>query len=73
MKPSLQVQMGQYPQGMNGSFRTSGPQQERTQVSFFFLVGGILVNTLEDPTSSKITTEEEIEFYVQQFKKSGFR
>lgn len=71
MKPSLQVQMGQYPQGMNGSFRTSGPQQERTQVSFF--VGGILVNTLEDPTISKITTEEEIEFYVQQFKKSGFR
>ncbi|XP_029397204.1 bifunctional epoxide hydrolase 2 [Mus pahari] len=36
-------------------------------------MGGILVNTPEDPKLSKITTEEEIEFYVQQFKKSGFR
>ncbi|XP_031217386.1 bifunctional epoxide hydrolase 2 isoform X2 [Mastomys coucha] len=36
-------------------------------------MGGILVNTPEEPTISKITTEEEIEFYVQQFKKSGFR
>ncbi|GAB1299023.1 Bifunctional epoxide hydrolase 2 [Apodemus speciosus] len=34
---------------------------------------GILVDTPEDPRLSKITTEEEIEFYVQQFKKSGFR
>lgn len=36
-------------------------------------MGGILVNTPEDPRLSKITTEEEIDFYVQQFKKSGFR
>ncbi|KAL1781211.1 bifunctional epoxide hydrolase 2 [Sigmodon hispidus] len=36
-------------------------------------VGGILVNSPENPSLSKITTEEEIEFYVQQFKKSGFR
>lgn len=36
-------------------------------------MGGILVNTPENPTLSKITTEEEIEFYVQQFKKTGFR
>ncbi|XP_035308692.1 bifunctional epoxide hydrolase 2 isoform X2 [Cricetulus griseus] len=35
--------------------------------------GGLLVNTPENPSLSKITTEEEIEFYVQQFKKSGFR
>uniref|UniRef100_A0A8C6RZG8 Bifunctional epoxide hydrolase 2 n=1 Tax=Nannospalax galili TaxID=1026970 RepID=A0A8C6RZG8_NANGA len=36
-------------------------------------MGGLLVNTPEDPGLSKIATEEEIEFYVQQFKKSGFR
>ncbi|XP_051051444.1 bifunctional epoxide hydrolase 2 isoform X2 [Phodopus roborovskii] len=36
-------------------------------------MGGLLVNTPENPSLSKITTEEEIEFYVQQFKKSGFR
>ncbi|OBS68567.1 hypothetical protein A6R68_02888, partial [Neotoma lepida] len=36
-------------------------------------MGGILVNAPENPSLSKITTEEEIEFYVQQFKKSGFR
>lgn len=45
----------------------------RRECRYLFFVGGILVNTLEDPTISKITTEEEIEFYVQQFKKSGFR
>ncbi|XP_052588854.1 bifunctional epoxide hydrolase 2 isoform X1 [Peromyscus californicus insignis] len=36
-------------------------------------LGGILVNSSENPSLSRITTEEEIEFYVQQFKKSGFR
>ncbi|XP_059129422.1 bifunctional epoxide hydrolase 2 [Peromyscus eremicus] len=36
-------------------------------------LGGILVNASENPSLSRITTEEEIEFYVQQFKKSGFR
>lgn len=36
-------------------------------------MGGILVGTPEEPKVSKITTEEEIEYYVQQFKKSGFR
>lgn len=36
-------------------------------------MGGILVGTPEDPKVSKITTEEEIEYYIQQFKKSGFR
>lgn len=55
----------------NGSCRATGPQRERTRVSFS--AGGILVNTPEDPGVSKITTEEEIEFYIQQFKKSGFR
>nr|XP_048277802.1 bifunctional epoxide hydrolase 2 [Myodes glareolus] len=36
-------------------------------------MGGLLVNTPENPSLSKITTEEEIEFYVQQFKKTSFR
>lgn len=35
--------------------------------------GGILVGTEENPSLSKIVTEEDIQFYVQQFKKSGFR
>ncbi|KAK7820702.1 hypothetical protein U0070_026246 [Myodes glareolus] len=36
-------------------------------------MGGLLVNTPENPSLSKITTEEEIKFYVQQFKKTSFR
>ncbi|XP_008047299.2 bifunctional epoxide hydrolase 2 [Carlito syrichta] len=35
--------------------------------------GGLFVKTPEDPGLSKIVTEEEIQFYVQQFKKSSFR
>ncbi|XP_008589597.1 PREDICTED: bifunctional epoxide hydrolase 2 [Galeopterus variegatus] len=35
--------------------------------------GGFLVNMPEEPSLSKMVTEEEIQFYVQQFKKSGFR
>ncbi|XP_005373801.1 PREDICTED: bifunctional epoxide hydrolase 2 [Chinchilla lanigera] len=36
-------------------------------------MGGLFVKTPEDPGLSKMVTEEEIQFYVQQFKKSGFR
>jgi hypothetical protein len=35
--------------------------------------GGLFVKTPKDPGLSKMVTEEEIQFYVQQFKKSGFR
>ncbi|XP_058406445.1 bifunctional epoxide hydrolase 2 isoform X2 [Diceros bicornis minor] len=35
--------------------------------------GGILVRSPEEPTLSSILTEEDLQFYVQQFKKSGFR
>ncbi|XP_072575638.1 bifunctional epoxide hydrolase 2 isoform X2 [Vulpes vulpes] len=35
--------------------------------------GGLLVKTPEEPTLSSIVTEEDIQFYVQQFQKSGFR
>lgn len=35
--------------------------------------GGLFVNTPQQPDLSKMTSEEDIQFYVQQFKKSGFR
>ncbi|XP_004614748.2 bifunctional epoxide hydrolase 2 isoform X2 [Sorex araneus] len=35
--------------------------------------GGLFVKTPQQPSLSRITTEEDIQFYVQQFKKSGFR
>ncbi|XP_077008977.1 bifunctional epoxide hydrolase 2 isoform X2 [Tamandua tetradactyla] len=35
--------------------------------------GGLLVDSPEKPSLSKMVTEEEIQFYVQQFKRSGFR
>ncbi|XP_072652287.1 bifunctional epoxide hydrolase 2 [Canis lupus baileyi] len=35
--------------------------------------GGLLVKTPEEPSLSSIVTEEDIQFYVQQFQKSGFR
>lgn len=34
--------------------------------------GGVLVGTPEDPPLSKIMEEDELQYYVQQFKKSGF-
>uniref|UniRef100_A0ABI7ZI24 AB hydrolase-1 domain-containing protein n=1 Tax=Felis catus TaxID=9685 RepID=A0ABI7ZI24_FELCA len=36
-------------------------------------MGGLFVRTPEEPSLSHIVTEEDIQFYVQQFKKSGFR
>ncbi|XP_049721651.1 bifunctional epoxide hydrolase 2 isoform X2 [Elephas maximus indicus] len=36
-------------------------------------MGGILVQFPDEPSPSTMITEEEIQFYVQQFKKSGFR
>uniref|UniRef100_A0A673TVP7 Bifunctional epoxide hydrolase 2 n=1 Tax=Suricata suricatta TaxID=37032 RepID=A0A673TVP7_SURSU len=35
--------------------------------------GGLFVTTPQEPSLSHIVTEEDIQFYVQQFKKSGFR
>ncbi|XP_004454214.2 bifunctional epoxide hydrolase 2 isoform X2 [Dasypus novemcinctus] len=35
--------------------------------------GGLLVGSPEEPSLSRMVTEEEIQFYVQQFKTSGFR
>lgn len=31
------------------------------------------MSTPGEPSLSKMVTEEDIQFYVQQFKKSGFR
>uniref|UniRef100_A0A8D0N443 AB hydrolase-1 domain-containing protein n=1 Tax=Sus scrofa TaxID=9823 RepID=A0A8D0N443_PIG len=36
-------------------------------------LGGLFVGTPEEPSLSRLVTEEDIQFYVQQFKKSGFR
>ncbi|XP_042790859.1 bifunctional epoxide hydrolase 2 isoform X1 [Panthera leo] len=36
-------------------------------------MGGLFVRTPEEPSLSHIVTKEDIQFYVQQFKKSGFR
>lgn len=35
--------------------------------------GGLFVKVPQQPSLSRIMTEEDIQFYVQQFKKSGFR
>ncbi|EPQ08028.1 Epoxide hydrolase 2 [Myotis brandtii] len=35
--------------------------------------GGLFVKAPKEPSLSRIVTEEDIRFYVQQFKKSGFR
>ncbi|XP_049627384.1 bifunctional epoxide hydrolase 2 [Suncus etruscus] len=35
--------------------------------------GGLFVKVPQKPSLSRIMTEEDIQFYVQQFKKSGFR
>ncbi|KAG8506326.1 Bifunctional epoxide hydrolase 2, partial [Galemys pyrenaicus] len=35
--------------------------------------GGLFVRTPEAPSLSRIVTEEDIQFYVQQFQRSGFR
>ncbi|XP_066197788.1 bifunctional epoxide hydrolase 2 [Saccopteryx leptura] len=36
-------------------------------------MGGLLVTMPKEPSLSRIMTEEDLQFYVQQFKKSGFR
>uniref|UniRef100_A0A452SYI3 Bifunctional epoxide hydrolase 2 n=1 Tax=Ursus maritimus TaxID=29073 RepID=A0A452SYI3_URSMA len=36
-------------------------------------MGGLLVRAPEEPSLSSIVTEEDIQVYVQQFQKSGFR
>ncbi|XP_069340931.1 bifunctional epoxide hydrolase 2 isoform X2 [Eulemur rufifrons] len=36
-------------------------------------MGGLFVKTPDEPSLSRMVTEEEIQFYMQQFKKSGFR
>ncbi|XP_027454596.1 bifunctional epoxide hydrolase 2 isoform X1 [Zalophus californianus] len=36
-------------------------------------MGGLLVRAPEEPSLSRIVTEEDIRVYVQQFQKSGFR
>ena len=35
--------------------------------------GGLLARVPREPSVSKLMPEEDIQYYVQQFKKSGFR
>lgn len=39
----------------------------------FCLSGGLLVGSLDDPPRSAILSESALQYYVQQFTKSGFR
>lgn len=39
----------------------------------WLFAGGLLVRAPEEPSLSSIVTEEDIQVYVQQFQKSGFR
>uniref|UniRef100_A0A8C9J811 Epoxide hydrolase 2 n=1 Tax=Panthera tigris altaica TaxID=74533 RepID=A0A8C9J811_PANTA len=52
-------------------FRAS--DEVRVGADKWLFAGGLFVRTPEEPSLSHIVTEEDIQFYVQQFKKSGFR
>lgn len=49
------------------------PDPEGGRGNKWLFVGGLFVSTPGEPSLSKMVTEEDIQFYVQQFKKSGFR
>ncbi|XP_055283246.1 bifunctional epoxide hydrolase 2 [Moschus berezovskii] len=60
---------------LNRTFKSFFRSSDETfiTVSRVCEMGGLFVNTPEEPTLSKMLTEEDIQFYVQEFKKSGFR
>lgn len=53
--------------------RTSTPGTGGGRGNKWLFAGGLFVGTPEEPSLSRLVTEEDIQFYVQQFKKSGFR
>ena len=63
---------GEVVKGLRG-VGTWTPDPEGGRGNKWLFVGGLFVNTPEEPSLSKMVTEEDIQFYVQQFKKSGFR
>ena len=44
-----------------------------TFIIYLFILGGMFVGLPEDPPPSSLLSKEDMEYYVQQFKKSGFR
>ncbi|XP_045629921.1 bifunctional epoxide hydrolase 2 isoform X1 [Ursus americanus] len=55
------------------SFFRAGDDMAFLSVSKVREMGGLLVRAPEEPSLSSIVTEEDIQVYVQQFQKSGFR
>ncbi|XP_053434361.1 bifunctional epoxide hydrolase 2 isoform X1 [Nycticebus coucang] len=62
-------------QNLNRTFKTFFRATDETILSVQNVCerGGLFVGMSEEPSSSKIITEEDIQVYIQQFKKSGFR
>ncbi|KAB1256123.1 Bifunctional epoxide hydrolase 2 [Camelus dromedarius] len=62
-------------QNLNRTFRSFFRTHDETflTVNKVREVGGLFMNTPEEPSLSRMVTEGDIQFYVQQFKKSGFR
>ncbi|XP_039073312.1 bifunctional epoxide hydrolase 2 isoform X3 [Hyaena hyaena] len=62
-------------QNLNRTFKSffRASDEAFLSVSRVCEMGGLFVRTPQEPSLSRIVTEEDIQFYVQQFKKSGFR
>ncbi|XP_057580088.1 bifunctional epoxide hydrolase 2 [Hippopotamus amphibius kiboko] len=62
-------------QNLNRTFKSFFRSSDETflAVNRVCEMGGLFVKTPEEPSLSKMVTEEDIQFYVQQFRKSGFR
>ncbi|KAI5167785.1 Bifunctional Epoxide Hydrolase 2 [Manis pentadactyla] len=62
-------------QNLNRTFKTFFRANDETFLSTSKIceIGGLLVRTPEEPSLSRMVTEGDIQFYTQQFKKSGFR
>uniref|UniRef100_A0A8C6C1I7 Bifunctional epoxide hydrolase 2 n=1 Tax=Monodon monoceros TaxID=40151 RepID=A0A8C6C1I7_MONMO len=62
-------------QNLNRTFRSFFRASDETFLTTNRVceMGGLFVSTPGEPSLSKMVTEEDIQFYVQQFKKSGFR
>uniref|UniRef100_A0A2K6GVY1 Bifunctional epoxide hydrolase 2 n=1 Tax=Propithecus coquereli TaxID=379532 RepID=A0A2K6GVY1_PROCO len=62
-------------QNLSRTFKTFFRASDETVLAVHRVreMGGLFVKTPEEPSLSRMVTEEEVQFYVQQFKKSGFR
>ncbi|XP_030734957.1 bifunctional epoxide hydrolase 2 isoform X1 [Globicephala melas] len=62
-------------QNLNRTFRSFFRASDETFLTTNRVceMGGLFVSTPGEPSLSRMVTEEDIQFYVQQFKKSGFR